>query len=104
MWSLGEQAIFLIIGGLPTTNPLAPTPVLHVPICFEMKLVLKWSPFLVHRTDRLTTAPYLHVPSTYGHPIFPVSDILFIKIYPEMGLSHCPISSGVIVPRGQSMP
>ena len=35
---------------------------------------------LIHNTTL-----YLHVPSSCGHPIFPISDILFIKKYSEMG-------------------
>ena len=56
-WTIEAQAIFKIIGGPPTAHPLAPTPMLHVPIRFELKSVLKGSPWLVHRTDRQTTAP-----------------------------------------------
>ena len=42
----------------PTVSPLAPTPMLHVPIhVYALQSVLKGSPFLVHRTDRPTTAP-----------------------------------------------
>ena len=99
-WGLETQAIFRIIGvGVAclalTVPPLAPTPTLHY--IYALKLVLKVSPFLVHRTDCPTTicnTLYLHVPSSCGHPI---SDILFIKKYPEMGCRYYRIFSSCIL-------
>ena len=47
----------------------------------------------------------LHVPSRCGHPIFRISDILFIKKYPEMGRRYYRIISsrkGLLYWWGQS--
>ena len=53
----GHKPFCKLLGACLQPNPLAPTHMLHVPIRFEIKSVLKGSPFLVHRTDRSTTAP-----------------------------------------------
>ena len=113
---------------VPTAHPLAPTPMLHVPIRFEISHERESIPctsymspnhrsiiqlctymflaanqswkgvhslyiVLIAQSLLHNTTLYLYVPSSCGHPIFPISDILFIKKYPEMGRRHYRIVS-----------
>ena len=111
---LGPHTIFNIIGGLP--GPYSPTPLL-LHLCYmylyTLKSVLKGSPFrdslytvLIAQSLLHNTTLYLHVPSSCGHHIFSISDILFIKKYPEMGCRYFRIVSsrkGLLYRYGQSM-
>ena len=54
----GQKPFSKLLGGL--LGPYSPTPLLLCLCCmylYALKSVLKGSPFLVHRTDRPTTAP-----------------------------------------------
>ena len=110
----GPHTIFKIIGGLP--GPYSPTPLL-LRLCYmylyALKSVLKGGPFrdslytvLIAQSLLHNTTLYLHVPSSCGHHIFSISDILFIKKYPEMGCRYYRIVSsrkGLLYRCGQSM-